>query len=1230
MNKKKRALALGLAATQLSALTAMVAPLTAVADTPVATTRAAADPYTVEVTGDDGAPVEVTNNTFEIAESADATTTAVTYTITITLKPGYVFGASPSFTESDGSTVITKTNLTGTAFTGTVSLSPNANGDGAKTISIVPAEGSVLQTVTPTIAKKTDDTVVNCPGVLYSDSGAGAAAVAAANAAALYTVTTTENVELKYTDDYTLTCNYVPGSREADAKVTVTLALAAGQKKYAMADPAPNTLTVDIPVKFKAPPTVVVPSLSADGEALEDAVNTVRDGEANIVTKARRTLPTNDAELAKLIKFDKTVEGLIGGTDYKVAVGAGTVVLNGATGTDITGVKFTLTVSIETQKGKDAINFGDDGSGNPVYSMPVDITIPAEVVETYAFDTSSVDSTKATVTIKDAGGNDITSGKAAVDDVVTISIAAKPNYEVKSATIGSETIDLTNGLEYTIKLADVTGTSPSKKIKLNITAVIATKGTAALKAAASVTLTGTTVEDTKLAADDATAVLNAVKDNIKITPDAGGADVDLTYENDFTLAIKYAKGTSPIKVTVTPVISSAYSFNEVDVDVIVDSYKKIELVAPSVIADNANTPLSIPKNADAATIKDLLMSQISLPTGFKEDLFAIVDPSSTLNASTATTGVAVDAIVTYTINTTANYAFKDPDGTDVTDSVATLKIKYKIAADEAIDVTPAITITNNPLVLAEVPSEENVTTTALGAAVKVTVATGKTAPTEETHYTLTTSFDSSTNKATVKFELTTAGKALYKLASGVTVTDTSVDVPVKQKITLPTISEKVMCAVDASNNTAATDKIKQAVTDAITSELGVTVAAKVTFGAVTNLTVNVPAQDQIATVAVTLSDPYVLDDAGSNQSGSIDVTYDVAASYAVTVDSSITDATVTVDKSPAVVGEKVTITISGITAGKVVETVTYKGASNAEATTITAAADGSYSFTMPNEAVTVSATFVEGTEEPDPADEPTTPDRPLGGGHSTGASSGGSSSGSTGSSGGTSSTIISDIGSSSKGDTVSAPYGTTVLLPTILDSAADKGVSLSVPVNSKYTWTIDAAELDSTKSSISLRVTDSTVSNTAVSKIEGAPITEKIAFTTQASKLGKAATLTVTTSSRSTAAKPQFANLYKVKSDGSLEFVDVVPVGTDGKAVLPIADAATYSVLVSDETKKAGDLNNDCKVDLTDLSAALKTFVNASKTITRKENFKLDYDNSGEVRLGDISALLRDFVNKKV
>ena len=214
----------------------------------------------------------------------------------------------------------------------------------------------------------------------------------------------------------------------------------------------------------------------------------------------------------------------------------------------------------------------------------------------------------------------------------------------------------------------------------------------------------------------------------------------------------------------------------------------------------------------------------------------------------------------------------------------------------------------------------------------------------------------------------------------------------------------------------------------------------------------------------------------------------------------------------------------------------------------------------------------------------------------------------------------------SRGSTVTAPRYTTTVSPDTLKDASDKNITIVIPVDNTYEWYFKPNEMQSVYSTLNVSVTKKNADITEVNKIEGMSATDTVAFETKADGLGASATLTITTSSRSTDSYPQFANLYKNNINGRLEFVTVVPVGTGGKVVLPMSAAGSYTVVIAGETKMPGDIDNDCEFTIKDITLALSKFVNATSPITRDQDFKLDHNNTGKVDIKDIMALLRDLV----
>lgn len=210
--------------------------------------------------------------------------------------------------------------------------------------------------------------------------------------------------------------------------------------------------------------------------------------------------------------------------------------------------------------------------------------------------------------------------------------------------------------------------------------------------------------------------------------------------------------------------------------------------------------------------------------------------------------------------------------------------------------------------------------------------------------------------------------------------------------------------------------------------------------------------------------------------------------------------------------------------------------------------------------------------------------------------------------------------------------GNIFIYSEVINEAVKKNIDLEVKVDYNFTWNIDTNKLGDVNTALRLSVTKENADTNKISMIEksyGSINNSDMSFSTYAKNLGMGATLTVRTSVRSTTSSKQFANLYKTIANGNLEFVSAALIDENGYTTLPIFEAATYTLIMSTETKKPGDINNDCKVDLTDITAMLKKYVN-SYNLSRSTDFKMDYDNDGQCGLTDVTQLLKDYVNNNV
>lgn len=212
--------------------------------------------------------------------------------------------------------------------------------------------------------------------------------------------------------------------------------------------------------------------------------------------------------------------------------------------------------------------------------------------------------------------------------------------------------------------------------------------------------------------------------------------------------------------------------------------------------------------------------------------------------------------------------------------------------------------------------------------------------------------------------------------------------------------------------------------------------------------------------------------------------------------------------------------------------------------------------------------------------------------------------------------VISTINSAANGGTITIS-GSTDIPADVIAAAAKKNIKLEVKANDTFTWVIDATKAG--EGAKSLSVSDSAI--TATNKTIKSGETSKD-FRVTESKLGTGASLRY---NAGTLNSGKFANLFKVNGS-ALEFVAVVKVDAAGSAFLPITAAGTYKIVISDETKLVGDLNNS--MDLNALDAAMMLKKLADGDISADEVAKFDFNGDGKTNALDAAAILKWVVNK--
>lgn len=444
-----------------------------------------------------------------------------------------------------------------------------------------------------------------------------------------------------------------------------------------------------------------------------------------------------------------------------------------------------------------------------------------------------------------------------------------------------------------------------------------------------------------------------------------------------------------------------------------------------------------------------------------------------------------------------------------------------------------------------------------------------------------------------------------------------------------TITKKELTVTLSASGTELTSDGGDVTISIATLPAGVTAALTCAGAAVDGMKITLPANATAEDKTYTVSAAFTSDNYAVTAEN---ITLTVKGKTEIVDPGDDTEYTITVAKTGTGDGT-VTVTPNGKAVKGTKVKVTAQPDSSSEGGTITVKdADGNTvafsdgEFTMPEKNVTITVSFSK---------KSAAPSKPSGGSSSSSGSSGGrrpSSSGSSNTSTGmTNSEVSAEIKNAKEGDTVKIDNNVYIFSDVVKEAAAKKS-KLEVKLDSTFTWTIDSTKLTDTNTALRLSVTTKTADTAKTAKIEksaGADDRTDVCFETLADNLGTGAKLTVRTASKSTDALKKFANLYKDNGSGTLVFAGVAPIDENGFAVLPISEAAAYTIVVSTETKKPGDINNDCKVDMSDLTAMLRKYVN-STNLTRANEFKMDYDGDNKCQLGDITALLKDYVNNRV
>ncbi len=474
-----------------------------------------------------------------------------------------------------------------------------------------------------------------------------------------------------------------------------------------------------------------------------------------------------------------------------------------------------------------------------------------------------------------------------------------------------------------------------------------------------VTLTDTSASAVTLATNKAGTTEDAIKTAVLAAisaptfKDASSNPVALTETTHYTVEVSAVdKDTKTATVTVKPVTGSLVTFTAKDTTITI-AYTAIEVGAPTTTADASNK-ITIAKNASDADIEKLVKKTITIPDNVPESNFNVtVDSTAFKNAADN-----ADSTITvkYAIADADNYAWKSDAGADssgvvsvtvnVTKGAALPVLTPTLTAGDTLYIKGALTADSIKAALtSDVVSAAFTKTADGGAAETFTPDTGD--------YEYTVSYTSGAT-ASVGLALTDTGLTKYVLPAVVN----SATITVKRAYALPSATTATITDPFANGTTAAA--IKTAVEDKVATLF--TTPSDYTISSATPTTAD---GEQTVDVTVKPTDTNgVFDNTAHDPSVIVKVTYTVSAATpagnAVTVNAA-TNGSVTADKTTAASGDTVTLTIAPASGYKLdALTITKASSGTVESTKVN---DTKYTFEMPAEAVTVSATFVDASAQ---------------------------------------------------------------------------------------------------------------------------------------------------------------------------------------------------------------------------------------------------------------------------
>lgn len=297
---------------------------------------------------------------------------------------------------------------------------------------------------------------------------------------------------------------------------------------------------------------------------------------------------------------------------------------------------------------------------------------------------------------------------------------------------------------------------------------------------------------------------------------------------------------------------------------------------------------------------------------------------------------------------------------------------------------------------------------------------------------------------------------------------------------------------------------------------------------------------------------------GTTEMYTIQVTIAPLPAYTVTVAAS-SHGSVMANPTSAAAGETVTLTIAPETG------YTLASLNVADANGIAITVNGSettYTFTMPDSAVTVTATFrlIEEPVDPTPAPTPTPDPDPSG--PSTGESDGWES-------------IADEIAAADDGDSITIDMnGETEVPSDIFEDVAGKDVDLVFDMGDGLSWSVNGQDIPEgtnlTDLDLGVDLGTDGIPVDVINAITGEKDSVQITLAYDG-EFGFTLTLTAPLGENNAG---YWANLYHYNDvDETMDFETAAEIGADGSVSLPLSHASQYAIVIDDHSHAATDVS---------------------------------------------------------